>query len=52
MAYVKPVRPGMVVAADKVAKFTAQKPNSAEKEKRKRLVADFRANNAKVKSYR
>lgn len=47
MAYVKPVRPAMIVAADKVAKFSAQKPDPSEKEERKRLVADFRANNAK-----
>ena len=39
----------MVIASDKVAKFTAQKPDFAEKEKRKELAAAFRANNSKVK---
>lgn len=47
MAYTRLVRPAMIVAADKVEKFNAQKPNSAVREDRKRLVAIFRANNSK-----
>jgi len=39
----------MIVAADKVAKFDAQKTNTAAREERKKLVAIFRANNKKVK---
>lgn len=37
----------MVVAGDKVEKFLAQKPDKAEKEKRKALVATFREKNQK-----
>ena len=47
MAYTKLVRPAMIVAADKVEKFNAQKPNAAVREDRKGLVAIFRANNSK-----
>lgn len=47
MAYTRLVRPAMIVAADKVEKFNAQKPNAAVREDRKRLVAIFRANNSK-----
>ncbi len=51
MAYTRLVRPVMIVAADKVEKFNAQKPNAAAREERKRLVAIFRMNNnAKAKS--
>lgn len=47
MAYMRLVRPILIVAADKVEKFNAQKPNAAAREERKRLVAIFRANNSK-----
>lgn len=47
MAYIRPVRPAMIVAADKVAKFDAQKANAAAREEQKKLVAIFRANNSK-----
>ena len=47
MAYVKPIRPILVIAADKVEKFNAQKPDSEARKKRKELVAAFRANNMK-----
>ena len=35
MAYIRPVRPAMIVAADKVAKFDAQKANAAAREEQK-----------------
>ncbi|MDO4370730.1 MAG: hypothetical protein Q4D43_05380 [Clostridia bacterium] len=47
MAYVRPIRSGMVVAADKVAKFNAQKTSNIEREERKKLIATFHANNNK-----
>lgn len=51
MAYVRPIRPLMIVAADRAAKFDSLKPNAAAREERKRLVAIFRMNNnSKAKS--
>lgn len=47
VAYIRPVRSVMIVAADKVAKFEAQKTNTAAREEQKRLVAIFRVNNNK-----
>lgn len=47
MVYTRLVRPAMIVAADKVEKFNAQKPNAAVREERKRLIAIFRVNNGK-----
>lgn len=45
MAYVKPVRPALVIAADKVKKFEEHKTSSEIKERRDKLAAEFRANN-------
>lgn len=47
VTYVRLIRPAMIVAADKVAKFDAQKVNTAAREEQKRLVAIFRENNKK-----
>lgn len=47
MAYTKPIRPALIVAADKVAKFVEQKPDPVIKAKRKQIVAEFRKNNEK-----
>ena len=47
MAYVKPVRPAFIVAADKVDLFRSQKPDPAAKERQKKLAALFKKNNLK-----
>ena len=49
MSYTKPIRPPFIVAADKVEKFLAQKPDPAVIEKRKRIVAMFKENNRRNK---
>ena len=45
MAYVKPVRPALVVAADKIKKLEDRKADPAIKERHDKLVAEFRVNN-------
>lgn len=45
MPYVKPVRPALVVAADKIKKLEDRKEDPAIKERRDKLAAEFRANN-------
>lgn len=47
MAYVKPIRPAFVVAADKVDQFRAQKPNPSAVERQKKLAELFKKNNLK-----
>lgn len=47
MAYVKPIRPAFVVAADKVDSFRNHKPDPAVKERQKKLAELFKKNNLK-----
>lgn len=47
MAYEKPIRPAMIIASEKIAKFSAQKSDSIQKEKRKQMAEIFKANNTK-----
>ena len=48
MAYIKPIRPIIVVPSSKVESFCAQKPDLIAKQKRKEIVAIFRANGKKI----
>lgn len=47
MAYVKPVRPVLVIAANKVSEFESQKPNKEIVEKSKKIAELLRKNNMK-----
>lgn len=48
MAYVKPVRPVMTVAPDRIAEFEKQKPDSELLKEQKRIVELFRKNLVKL----
>ena len=45
MAYKRPIRPAFVIAQDKVAKFSEEKPDPEEVKKRKELAEIFWKNN-------
>ena len=47
MAYVKPVRPVLVIAANKVSEFESRKINNEVVEKIKRIAAMSKTNNEK-----
>lgn len=48
MAYVKPVRPMMTVAPDKITEFEKQKPDPELLKEQKRIVELFRKNLVKI----
>lgn len=47
MAYQKPIRPVVVISADKAEKFLASVPDPEARKKEKELLAIFKKNNMK-----